>query len=156
MSQPPKSIRDLSEDELLEIKAQIVQYKENSLRNEQPAIYTVRNRQGKSECHEFVGALGGSSKKTNTRPQIKFKVLPKKIYLASAMDAIFRLNWHEAHPDTPDYNFDGEISHLCHQKWCVNPEHLVRESHNINCERRDYCSRNRCLCEQQRRKPPCV
>jgi len=40
-----------------------------------------------------------------------------------------------------------EISHLCHNKKCVRPEHIVLESHDINmsrvhCKNQMVCSRN--------------
>ena len=37
-----------------------------------------------------------------------------------------------------------EISHLCHNTKCVNPEHLVLENHEINIQRKQCCLRRRC------------
>lgn len=150
-----KSIQDLNEEELGTIAIKIKEYYDNAKNNVHPAIFSVKNRLGKSECQHFIGAFGGSSRKENTRPQVKFNVLPKKILLATAMDAVYKARWNEAHPDEA-YNYEYEISHLCSQKWCINPNHIVRENHITNCQRRDNCSRHRCVCESQGRKPHCV
>ena len=153
MAKPVKALKDLNESELQEVKAKIEEYKVNARLRKYPAIYAVSNRRGKSECHEFLGALGGSSRKNDSRPQVKFRPLSCKVTLASAMDAVYKVH---ADPSRGDYAFDGEISHLCHLKWCVNPHHLVREAHKVNCERRDNCSHTKCLCVTQGRCPPCI
>lgn len=156
MSQTRKSLVDLDGREMREIGARLLEFKENGQNGKLPAIYKVRNRQGKSECEEFIGAMGGSSRKNNSRPQVKFSVLGSKVSLASAMDAVYQVHWKAAHPEEAEYRYEGEISHLCHFKWCINPHHLVREAHITNCERRDNCSRFACCCESQGRNPPCV
>ena len=37
-----------------------------------------------------------------------------------------------------------ECSHLCHHKLCVNPQHLVLESHSVNQERNHCQSQGLC------------
>ena len=74
-------------------------------------------------------AIGESSRKNNSKPKVKFSVLSSKVALASAMDAVYRFHWKAAHPEESEYIFEGEISHICHFKWCVNPHHMVSETH---------------------------
>lgn len=40
--------------------------------------------------------------------------------------------------EVPHHNGNAvlEVSHLCHNKLCIKPEHLVLESHETNCERK--------------------
>lgn len=42
----------------------------------------------------------------------------------------------KASPDTCE---KMEVSHLCHKRTCVNPDHLVLETHGTNAERR-HCN----------------
>lgn len=45
---------------------------------------------------------------------------------------------------TPKQSF--EVSHLCNNKGCLNPEHLVNESHEDNCRRRPCFKAKECRC----------
>ena len=67
MAKPLKALRDLNYSELQEVKAKIAEFKESAKLKKYPAIYAISSRRGKSECHEFFGALGGSSRKKNSR-----------------------------------------------------------------------------------------
>lgn len=52
------------------------------------------------------------------------------------------------HHQVPQLNGDGlqlDVSHLCHNTVCINPAHLVLETHSVNMSRR-YCrDSRRCL-----------
>ena len=37
-----------------------------------------------------------------------------------------------------------DVSHICHNKLCVNIDHLILEAHFINCIRRQCVCDNRC------------
>lgn len=46
-----------------------------------------------------------------------------------------------------------EVSHLCHNHRCVNPDHLVFESHEANCSRMTCKLQNLCT---RGHAPPCI
>jgi hypothetical protein len=48
---------------------------------------------------------------------------------------------------------DGDISHLCHNKLCVNVEHLVNEDRQTNLSRK-HCNKDR-ECSQKH-QPYCI
>ena len=46
-----------------------------------------------------------------------------------------------------DEGISVEISHICHHKLCVKPQHLVHETHDVNmgrlhCKNQGFCSRD--------------
>src|SRR5262245_39887932 len=42
-----------------------------------------------------------------------------------------------------------EVDHICHQRWCVNPDHLELVTHQENIQRqRTYAVANRKFCER--------
>ena len=47
----------------------------------------------------------------------------------------------------------GEMSHLCHNKLCVNADHIVCESHEINMERYHCVQQGSCTGAHQ---PACL
>lgn len=49
--------------------------------------------------------------------------------------------------------YGHEVSHLCHQKHCFNPQHLVVERSRDNCSRNICNIRRRCVCGLS---PPCI
>lgn len=57
--------------------------------------------------------------------------------------------------DVPRYDSRGilEVSHLCHNKICIKPQHLVLESHEQNCERKRCECLGYCTLEHV---PPCI
>lgn len=57
--------------------------------------------------------------------------------------------------DMPHREADGllEISHICHNKLCIEPNHLVLESHETNCERRSCQLVGECV---RNHVPPCI
>ena len=136
-----------------ELKSEFDTLRANSYQNKYPCIY-LRNQ----TCYEFIGKCGGTSSKASnsSRPKYKFKSLPKRHYVAHVLDFVFRI-----HRPSQDYTFEDsdhnplELSHLCHHLWCVNPSHLVRETHAVNCQRRDECSPRHCKCVQEGRYPVC-
>ena len=49
-------------------------------------------------------------------------------------------------PACNDVGISVEISHICHHKLCVKPQHLVLETHDVNmgrlhCKNQGFCSR---------------
>lgn len=48
-----------------------------------------------------------------------------------------------------------EVSHLCHQRLCVNPDHLILEPGSVNSGRRHCHAQNRC-CKDHERYPNCL
>lgn len=48
---------------------------------------------------------------------------------------VHRVVYALAHPDVSLANVACDISHLCHNRLCVNPEHLSPEPHSINNNR---------------------
>ena len=63
---------------------------------------------------------------------------------------------HNKSSNLPRHNSYGEpveVSHLCHNKLCINMEHLVLESHRENTSR-NYCRRVG-VCTMAH-APPCV
>lgn len=75
----------------------------------------------------------------NGYPNINIRIGPGKnlkVYVHLLMKAVFEgrhrlVEYFESHAK----NFDGpklEVSHLCHERTCVNPHHLVIESHTRN------------------------
>lgn len=60
--------------------------------------------------------------------------------------AAYMLKKHEI--NIPKYDNDNnqlDVSHLCHNAWCVNTEHLVLEPHFINSERTMCKTSNNCI-----------
>ena len=47
-------------------------------------------------------------------------------------------------PDSDESGNPVEMSHLCHNSLCVNPDHLVLESKTSNLERKHCHSQNNC------------
>jgi hypothetical protein len=39
----------------------------------------------------------------------------------------------------------GDVSHLCHRKWCINPGHLSLEPRGINNQRRQCYNERKCF-----------
>ena len=46
-----------------------------------------------------------------------------------------------------------EVSHLCHNSLCVNPDHLVAETHAANVERLSCHALGHCI---RTHEPPCI
>lgn len=46
-----------------------------------------------------------------------------------------------------------EVSHLCHNKLCIRPDHLILESHEANCERKSCQLLGQCV---RHHDPPCI
>lgn len=123
----------------------------NGEENIYPCIFSNASDKG---CYQFVGREGGSSK-GKIRPQFKFKSLKKRHYVIHVFDFAFRVN--NPHPVYKFRDSSGgllELSHLCHNKWCVNPSHVVRETHTANCAR-TQCKRH-CKCKEDGRQPNCI
>ena len=62
-----------------------------------------------------------------------------------------------SYPDGELPRIDGDsntinISHLCHNSLCVNPDHLTLETQAINNERKMCKGSNHCACHT----PPCL
>ena len=56
-----------------------------------------------------------------------------------------RLVFSIMHKDTPECEFDKkDVSHLCHRRNCVNPDHLVLESRQENNARKRCVSKGVC------------
>ena len=58
--------------------------------------------------------------------------------------------------DLPRHNAHGEIlnvSHLCHNKLCLNPQHLCLETNIVNRERQHCVNQNSCTMAHQ---PHCI
>ena len=142
-------------DLIMTLKSEYDELRSNAHKDKYPCIYL--SKVGDLHCHQFVGKIGGSSKRVKSRPKYKFKALPNRHYVAHVLDFVFRIN-----RPNPVYEFEDsnsrplELSHLCHNLWCVNPSHLVRETHTINCQRRDQCSRRHCSCKEENRTPECA
>lgn len=56
-------------------------------------------------------------------------------------------------PRTSDSGDAMDVSHLCHQKSCINTDHLVWESHSANKSRDTCFSRGCCTLEHS---PSCI
>ena len=148
-------LSDLSDQDCVNIQKTIMSWKLNAAKNKYPAIFSVNNRSKptQSKCHEFVGSRQGSTKKKNARPQKKFNILNKKVYLANIINFLSERN--KLKKDDLKSFLKQEVSHLCGHKWCINQQHITRESHKLNCARRDNC-KDKCRCEEQERMPRCV
>jgi len=156
-------LKHISEENLHEIKKQILLYRHNAQTNRLPAIFDVNNT---SHCQQFVGARGGCSKED--RPKVVFTALKKRLPLAAVCYFLQRKTAEKLEEKTKAVDEEEgrentsttellELSHLCHNRWCVNPHHLVRETHKANCERRHQCgSGSKCNCEVHQRTPKCV
>ena len=83
----------------------------------------------------------------------KFNMLSKKVYLANIINFLSERN--KLKKDDLKSFLKQEVSHLCGHKWCINQQHITRESHKLNCARRDNC-KDKCRCEEQERMPRCV
>ena len=56
-------------------------------------------------------------------------------------------------PKTDTNGQDLEVSHICHNRLCVNIDHLVLESHMTNCSRRECVAKKICC---KTHKPECL
>ena len=56
-----------------------------------------------------------------------------------------------ASPDIPPYH---DISHICHNKMCINLAHLTREPHHINMARKQCCGTG--ICFGHNEQPNCI
>lgn len=53
----------------------------------------------------------------------------------------------QAIPTQNDQGIRVEVSHICHQRLCVKPEHLTLEAHEVNmerlhCKKQGFCTKN--------------
>ena len=68
--------------------------------------------------------------------------------------SVHRLAYFMCHPEHITRATGKHISHLCHQRTCINPNHLVMESNTLNS------SRNRCqntgICEGHKHRKQCL
>ena len=80
------------------------------------------------------------------------EVSPDKLLYASHVAAV-------AHANFPSLATD-ECSHLCHNAACVNPDHLVWESHQMNTSRINCVGSVTCKCGNEtilcRHTPKCL
>ena len=103
--------------------------------------------QGQHQCNEWVGCLehGTYGKLTVTWPDG-----------TKSVERCHRVSYMVAHEilraDMPCINDNGkklEVSHLCHNGICVNPAHLVLETHETNLERISCKSQGQCTKQHQ-------
>ena len=94
-------------------------------------------------CWKF---LGGGIVKHHCR---LYWFIESGCYLKVSSVSHFLSNPH-AHRVDPTH----EYSHLCHQTSCVNHEHIIRESHKDNMNRRKCKKAKQCLCDGNR--TPCL
>ena len=156
-------LKHISEEQIHQIKKQLLLYRHNSQTNRLPAIFDIHNT---SHCQQFVGARGGCSKED--RPKVVFTALKRRLSLAAVRYFLQRkkaekLEEKKKAEDEEEEDREKtattellELSHLCHNRWCVNPHHLVRETHKANCERRHQCGSGKCNCELHQRTPKCL
>ena len=79
-------------------------------------------------------------------------------YDASKTERVHRIAYMVNHkltelPRTSESGELLEISHLCHKKLCINPEHLVLEAHMVNMSRAHCFIHGACSLEHS---PPCI
>jgi len=73
-------------------------------------------------CHAWLGKIG-----TGGYPQVAYRVGGKRLHRKAATVA-----YELAYGRVPE---GKEISHFCLQEWCVNPDHLLAETHLENMQR---------------------
>jgi len=81
-------------------------------------------------------------------PLIFYKVAPKKAVTRRAQIVVYEL----AHGPVPE---GLEVSHLCGNEWCVNPDHLLAETHSENMLRarhplRKFCKNGHLMAETRK------
>ena len=103
----------LNPDLITTLKSEYDELRSNAHKDKYPCIYL--SKVGDLQCHQFVGKIGGSSKRVKSRPKYKFKALPNRHYVAHVLDFVFRIN-----RPNPVYEFEDsnstplELRYLCH------------------------------------------
>jgi hypothetical protein len=75
-------------------------------------------------CHAWLGKYG-----THGYPYALYRVGKQQRVTRKAATVAYEL----AKGPVPD---GLEVSHTCKQEWCVNPDHLIAETHSENLKRR--------------------
>jgi hypothetical protein len=116
-----------------------------------------------SGCYIWLGKIG-----VHGYADMSYRIAPGKRVTRRAA----KVAWELAHAE--EFPADLELDHLCHCRWCVNPDHLEAVTHSLNIRRRrpfdhrtygGYCKNghlltpdNRCtngackVCSQARQK----
>jgi len=103
-----------------------------------------------SGCWIWLGKIG-----VNGYADMSYRVGPQKRVTRRA----FKVAWEIANAtECPQYEapYFWEIDHLCHQRWCVNPDHLELVTHQVNIQRRKPFDNRRYggLCKNGHVLPP--
>jgi hypothetical protein len=88
-----------------------------------------------SGCWIWLGKIG-----THGYAHMSYRVAPQKRVTRNAA----KVTWEIA--NARDFPKHLELDHICHSRWCVNPEHLRAVTHSVNIRARrpfkntkDFC-----------------
>lgn len=90
------------------------------------------------------GCIYYDDKKNSKSPSLKVLYLDKKNQEDSKMIRLHKIMFFLR------YRKNAEISHRCHLSSCINPEHMILESHQNNCLRRTCKKTQKCEGHGQR------
>ena len=97
----------------------------------------------KNGCHIWNGAVNGRSFDDGRRRygvvNLTHPVTKKRTCFNAHVFSLFLHNGM-----LPDRTLKIDISHLCHETLCVNPQHLNQEPHEVNVKRRLCVSKKTC------------
>ena len=106
------------------------------------------------KCEEVNGHLFFKGVDTKKYAQTNFQFRNTRFHMKKAQLSYFLKIKEQESFDMETWGEDKCVSHLCHQKSCIKPEHLTLENNEQNRERDDCVRRGHCVGHQD--QPNCL